>query len=62
LGVSSSRLRAVGVAVNVGDLGGGMLIIESPTGATVRMRRVSVTSLAMCAMPSGSSGPLLAFT
>jgi hypothetical protein len=62
LGVSSSRLRAVGVAVNVRDLGGGMLIVESPSGATVQMRRVPVPSLPVCAVPTGLSGPVVAFT
>jgi hypothetical protein len=62
LGVSSLRLRAVGVAVNVRDLGGGVLIVESPFGATVQMRRVSVPSLPVCAVPIGLSGPVVAFT
>jgi hypothetical protein len=62
LGVSSSRLRAVGVAVNVTDLGGGMLTVESPTGAILHMRRLPVPPIPVCAVLSGLSGPVVAFT
>jgi hypothetical protein len=62
LGVSSSRLRAVGVAVDVTEQGGDMLIVESPSGVPVQMRRVSVPSLPLCAVPIGLPGPVVALT
>jgi hypothetical protein len=52
----------VGVVVKVSDLGGGVMIVESPDGTILQMRRVAESSRPVCAVPNGLSGAVVAFS
>ena len=62
LRVARLRLWAVGVVVNVHDVGEGVLRIESPSGVVVQMRRVPGSARPLCAVPDGQPGAVVAFT